>query len=83
VRGVVRELLGKRRKHGKEKTRTVRLPTVRATLKAGVPRTLQLRLGPAVLSALERRIRASGTFTLTADSAGAATSVKAYGRLRL
>jgi polyvinyl alcohol dehydrogenase (cytochrome) len=67
--------------HGNGRTRTVRLPRMRTTVRAGVARTLQLRLTPALLRALQHRVSETGSFTLTAASAGGTTRVRARARL--
>jgi outer membrane protein assembly factor BamB len=67
---VVTERLAKKGKHGKAKTRRFRLAAVRATLKAGAARTIDLRLGPSLLRALEQHVRESGAFTLSTANAG-------------
>jgi hypothetical protein len=77
--GIVSELLRKKTRHRKAKTRTVRVASVRATLPAGVARTLQVRLTWSLLLALEHRIREWGTFTLTVGT----SRVTARGALRL
>ena len=77
--GVVTEPIGKKRRHGKQRVRRIRLAKVHATLAAGATRTIQLRLTPSLLSALEHRARESGTFTLTLPGV---TTARASGRLR-
>jgi hypothetical protein len=81
--GTVTERLPGRTRHGKARTRTFRLASGRTTLAGGVARTLQIRLTPFLWHALERRIRETGTFTLTAVSGGGTTRTRARGRLRL
>ena len=78
--GVVTELLGKNPRHGQAGTRVVHLATVRAGLEANVATTMQLRLGPSLLGAMEHGIRESGAFTL---SAGGSTRARASARLQL
>jgi hypothetical protein len=80
LRGLVTEVLGTKPKHGKAQTRSFHLASVRATVQAGVARTLRLRLAPALLRGLERRFRASAVFTL---ASGGATPAGARARLRL
>jgi polyvinyl alcohol dehydrogenase (cytochrome) len=80
LRGVVTEALGSRPRHGKARTKRVHLASVGGNVKAGVARTLQLRLTPALLRGLEHRIRESGAFTLTF---GGPTPAGAHARLRL
>jgi hypothetical protein len=74
LRGVVTE------RPGKKSRRAFHLANVHATLKAGVARTLQMRLGPSLLRALEQRTREGGAFTL---GAGGTILARAHGRLRL
>lgn len=81
--GTVAMRLAPRRKHGKARTRTVRLPTARTAVPAGVARTIELRLTPSVLRALQRHVRETGSFTLSAVGAGGTTRARARGRLRL
>ena len=78
--GLVTEVLGKQPRHGRARTKSFHLATVRATLKAGVARTLQLRLTPTLLPALEHRVRESALFTLIA---GGTSRSRAHARLRL
>jgi outer membrane protein assembly factor BamB len=70
-------------RHGKARTRTVRLTGVRAAIRAGVTRTLVVRLPPALLRALRHRARETGSFTLTAVGAGGTTRARIHARLRL
>jgi hypothetical protein len=77
--GIVTELLGNKPRHGKARTRKVHLAGVHVTLTAGVARTLQLRITPSLLLALERRIREMGAFTLSSGT----TRVGAQAVLRL
>jgi len=69
--------------HGKARTRTVRLTSVRAMVPAGIARTLEVRLTPSLLRALQRHVRETGSFTLTAAGAGGTTRVRTSARLRL
>ena len=73
----------KQGKHGKAKTRTVRLAWMHATVRAGVARTLQVRITPSLLGALRHRVREMGSFTVTAVGAGGATRARMHARLRL
>jgi len=82
--GIVTELLGNRPKHGKRKTRTVHLATMRTTLVARAARPLQIRIAPSLLLALEHRIPEAGTFTLTATNGrGEAQATVRATKLRL
>jgi outer membrane protein assembly factor BamB len=81
--GTVTERLVGKGRHGKAKTRTVHLSRARAALMPSVARTLQMRLGPSVLTALKHHIRASGSFTATATDAAGATRARTRTRLRL
>ena len=76
----VTELLGNKRRRGTATTRTTHLAIVHATLKAGVAKTMQLRMGPLLTAALEHRIRESGAFSLTF---GGTVRARARARLRL
>jgi len=81
--GAVSEHLSKHSRRGKAKTRSFHVAAVRARLSAGVTRTLQIRLTPALLSALRRHVRESGKFTPTTTTAGGTTRVGANRALRL
>jgi outer membrane protein assembly factor BamB len=81
--GLATERVGKKHKHGKARTRTYHLARVAATVTAGVARTLQVRVGPTLLGALERRIRTSGSFSLTATNPDGTVRAIASGRLRV
>ena len=70
-------------RHGKAKTRSVRLTRMRTTVRTGVARTLDLRLTTSLLRALQRHIRENGSFTLTVQGAGGTARVRTHGRLRL
>jgi hypothetical protein len=63
--GTVTAQLGKKSKHHKPKTKRFRPHAVRATLAAGVARTLTLRLSDSVLKQLAHVTKRSGTFTLS------------------
>jgi hypothetical protein len=58
-------------------------PPSGATLRAGAARTLELRLGPSLLRALEQHVRESGAFTLSTAKAGCPTRVVARSFLKL
>jgi outer membrane protein assembly factor BamB len=81
--GSVTEQLGKKPKHGKQKSRTFHLAKVHATLKAGVSRTLRMRIPAFLLLALQHVTRESVAFTLTATNANGATRARAHARLKL
>ena len=83
LRGVVTERLAKKRKHAKPRTRIFHVAKVTSTLEAGVARILQVRLGPSLLRALERRIRTWGSFSLTAIGPAGTAQATATARLRL
>jgi hypothetical protein len=70
-------------KHGKARTQRVRLRRVRATVRGSVATTLDVRLTPSLLRALERHVRETGSFTLTAQGAGGTARARTRGRLRL
>ena len=78
--GTVTERLRNKPHHRGARTRTVHLAPVHATLRAGVPQTIQIRLGPMLVAALEHRIRESGAFTLMS---GGSAQARALSRLRL
>jgi outer membrane protein assembly factor BamB len=81
--GVVVERLGKKHRRGNARTRTFHLTRVTTTVAGGVARTLQLRFGPTLLRALERRIRTSGSFALIATNSEGTARAVAGGRLRV
>jgi outer membrane protein assembly factor BamB len=83
LNGIVTERLGRKPRHRKARIRIFRLAPVRATLVPPVARMLRLRLAPALMRALERRVLASGAFTLTAAGAGGTTRARTHHRLRL
>jgi Divergent InlB B-repeat domain len=58
------ELLGKKPKHGKQKTKSFAVGPPRATCKAGKPTTLIVKLPAAALRALKAKAKESATFTL-------------------
>ena len=78
--GTVTERLPNKAHHRRARTQTVHLAAVHATLRAGVAKTIQIRLGPLLVAALEHRIRESGAFTLTS---GGSAQARALSRLRL
>lgn len=80
--GTVTMRLAAKRKHGKAKTRTIRLRAVHATVGGSVARTLQVRLTQSLLRSLERHVRETGSFTLTAQGAGGTASAGIRVRLR-
>jgi hypothetical protein len=77
--GTVTTRLVAKGKHGK----AVRLRRVRATVRGSVATTLDVRLTPSLLRALERHVRETGSFTLTAQGAGGTARARTRGRLRL
>ncbi|MBV9606872.1 MAG: PQQ-binding-like beta-propeller repeat protein [Solirubrobacterales bacterium] len=81
--GTVAERVSRKGKHAKPRTRTVRLTRVSAPMKAGIARTLQLRISLSLLHALEHHIRETGSFSLTAVSTGGTTRATARARLKL
>ena len=81
--GNVTRRMPKQGKHGKAKTKTVGLARMHATVRAGVARTLQVRITPSLLGALRHRVREMGSFTVTAVGAGGATRARMHTRLRL
>jgi outer membrane protein assembly factor BamB len=81
--GTVTEHMAKKGRHGKARTRTVRLSRVRGPVRAGTAGAFQLRLTAPLLRALERRVRETGAFSVTAVSAGGTTRATAHARLRL
>jgi hypothetical protein len=79
---VLTELVGKKPKHGKQKTRKFTIGPVRASLPAGVATTLSLKLPPGALSALKSKAKESVSFTLAAtDSSGTKKATTAISRL--
>ena len=81
--GTVTERLRKKHSHDRAETRTFHLANLTTSIKAGIPRTLQLRIGPTLLRGLERRIRTSASFSLTASNPEGTAQAVASGRLRL
>jgi outer membrane protein assembly factor BamB len=80
VSGRVTERLDRRAGRRGPRLRALRLRKVSATLEAGAARTLQVRIGPVALRALQHRIRVSASFTLTSSGS---VSARARARLRL
>jgi polyvinyl alcohol dehydrogenase (cytochrome) len=80
--GTVARRVAAHRRHGKTRTKTVHLSRVRTTVRAGVARTIQLRLTPSLLRALEHRVRETGSFTATAFGAGGTAHARTRGRLK-
>lgn len=58
------------------------LTKVHATVQAGVARTLQVRLTPSLLRALEHQVRETGSFALTAFGAGGTARASTRARLK-
>lgn len=81
--GIVSRRVAKNHRHHKARTETVQLIRVHTTVRAGVARTIQLRLTPSLLRALRHRVRETGSFALTALGAGGTTRASTRGRLRL
>ena len=63
------ELVGKKPKHGKQKTTSFDLGPVSLALVAGVGKTLVVKLPSAAISGLEGKDRESATLTLIATNA--------------
>jgi hypothetical protein len=70
--GVLTELLGKKPKHGKQKTKTFTLGPVRGSLGAGVGTTLVLKLPHGALSGLQSKAGESVALTVIATNANGA-----------
>jgi hypothetical protein len=68
----VTEPIGKKPKHGKQKTTTVRLGPVRASLLANTDKTLTLRLTPGLLTDLKHHAKMSVALTLATTRSGGA-----------
>lgn len=81
--GTVAHRVAKHHRHGKARTKTVHLTSVRTTVRASVARTVQLRLTPSLLRALRHRVHETGSFTLTAVGAGGTTRASIRARLLL
>ncbi|HET6865408.1 MAG TPA: PQQ-binding-like beta-propeller repeat protein [Solirubrobacteraceae bacterium] len=81
--GTVTRRVPKQGRHGKARTLTVHLTRRHTTVRAGAARTLQLKLTPGLLRALEHRVRETGSFLLTAVGAGGTTHASTRARLRL
>jgi hypothetical protein len=67
--GVLTELVGKKPKHGKQKTRHFELGPVSSTLGAGAGKTLVLKLPSSAIGGLESKAMESAALTLSATSA--------------
>jgi len=76
LKGAVR-LVGKKGKHGKQRTKVFQLGTVHAALKAGVATGLKLKLPAALVLAVEPGTKGSAAFTLTASSANGTSGATA------
>jgi hypothetical protein len=68
VTGTLTELLGKKPRHGKQRTRTFKLGPARAALRAGRGATLKLQLPAAALGDLLHKARESVTLSLSATN---------------
>jgi hypothetical protein len=81
--GTLTELIGKRPRHGKQRTRTFRLGPVKASVRAGAHTTFKLRLPASALTDLLRHAHESVRFTLTATNTnGASRTTAAIGKLK-
>ncbi len=70
-------------KHGRAKTKVVRLPTVHVALSAGVARTVDVKVSKALVVALEAGARESATFTLAGRNAnGSARATARIAKLK-
>jgi len=67
--GVLTELVGKKPKHGKQKTKSFDLGPVSSALAAGAGKTLVLKLPNGAISGLESKAKESATLTLIATNA--------------
>jgi hypothetical protein len=67
--GVITELVGKKPKHGKQRTKTFRLGPVRAAMAANGSKTLTFSLSRSALSDLKHKAKMSLAMTLTATGA--------------
>ena len=67
--GVLTELVGKKPKHGKQKTKSFDLGPVSSELAAGVGKTLVLKLPSGAISGLKSKAKESATLTLIATNA--------------
>jgi hypothetical protein len=78
--GKLVQQVGKKRKHGRGHTKTLRLGPIRGSVRGGLAVTLTVKLPGAALSALGRKVRESVTLTLGATNAndtGVATATNA------
>ncbi len=77
------ELVRKKPKHGKRRTKTFRLGSAHASVRAAAPTVLTVKLPAAALTALAHGAHESATFTLTAANAnGTAKATTTIARLR-
>jgi hypothetical protein len=67
--GTLTQLIGKKPKHGMQKSKTYRLGAVTGTAKAGKALTLTVKLPAAAVTALAGGAKESVTFTVTATNA--------------
>jgi hypothetical protein len=74
--GTLTEVLRKKPRHGKRHPVKFRLGPIRASVSAGVPRKLLLRLPHAALTALAQKAKESATLVLTAANANGTTTKK-------
>jgi hypothetical protein len=72
---VITELVGKKPRHGKQRTKSFRLRTMRASVKARGSKTLTFALPHAALTDLKHR--ASMSVALTLSATGTSSRVKA------
>jgi hypothetical protein len=83
LNGSVR-LVGKKRKHGRQRTKVFQLGTVHATLKAGIATVLQMQLPAALVKAAQPGTTGSAAFTLSTSNAnGTSGATVRISRLRL
>jgi uncharacterized membrane protein len=83
VGGVVVELVGKKPKHGKQKTKTFKLKAVRKPVSAGKTTSFTLKLPGSALKALKAGAKESVALTLVASNVnGSGQSAAAIGRLK-
>jgi len=67
--GMVTELVGKKPKHGKQKTKSFKLGPVRASLTAGAGRTLVVKLPKGALRGLKSKAKEAAALLLVATNA--------------
>lgn len=70
--GTLTQLIGKKPKHGKQRSKTYKLGPASARVKAGRLLTLTVKLPAAAVTALGNGANESATFTLTATNANGA-----------